>query len=62
MRAAAEHTGGCVEIYLQPMVDHEFAEDCGCPYLTSQFPGYCTSERMDDDDISDEFETIGNLN
>eukprot|EP00116_Pleurobrachia_bachei_P004435 sb/3464697/ len=58
--SAAEKTGGCVEIYLQPMVDHEFAIEYGGPYLTSQFPDDCSlSERMDDDAIEKEFDPIG---
>ena len=59
--SASEKTGGCVEIYLQPMVDHEFASECGGPYLTSQFPDCCISERMDDDAIDKEFDPIGNF-
>eukprot|EP00116_Pleurobrachia_bachei_P002638 sb/3462900/ len=59
---AAEKTGGCVEIYLQPMVDHDYAEDCGGPYLTPKFPDRCrTSEKMSDEDIKEVFETNGNM-
>eukprot|EP00116_Pleurobrachia_bachei_P002681 sb/3462943/ len=59
---AAERTGGCVEIYLQPMVDHTYTEEASGPYLTSKFPDRCRiSEKMSDEDIEEVFETNGNL-
>eukprot|EP00116_Pleurobrachia_bachei_P003313 sb/3463575/ len=62
--AAAEQTGGCVEIYLQPMVGHEYSsvDDGGNgDYLTPQFPKHCKRRRMDDEDIASHFNSIGHF-
>merc|ERR1712029_83311 len=58
--AAAEMTGGCVKIHLQPMLDHEYTEDPGA-YLISRFPTpkFKVPRRMSDDSIEEKFKTTG---
>ena len=66
MLSAAEKTGGCVKIYIQPLVDHEFTKpdyEGRGPYMVPKFPPLKLKipRQMCDESIEKKFKTTGNL-